>query len=159
MATEHAFGGAKNAFIFYGAYLNTVAQEMGMERALALHTKMLETAGAMQGKTMKERTGMEEVDAKAAWSLVRAVPESLGISFEVVEESPSRVRIRYGQCSVCEGWHMGGLDDKTRETMCRVGSMRFMDTAVKQLNPRLSYQLTKYRSALNDFCEEQIVLG
>jgi len=159
MAIEDAFNGAKNAFTFYGAYLNTVAQEIGMERALALHTKMLETMGAMQGKMMKAQAGTEEVDAKAAWSVVKAVPGSLGLVFEVLEERPTTVRMKCRQCSLYEGWQMAGLDAKTRESMCRAGPLRFMDTAVKQLNPKLSYQLAKYRPASDGFCEEQIVLG
>jgi len=159
MAVEDTFNGAKNAFVFHAAYLNTVAQEMGMERALALNTKMLETMGAMQGRMMKEQAGIEEVDAKAAYSLTKAVTESLGLLFEVLEESPTTVRMRCRRCSVYEGWQMAGLDDKTRETMCRAGSLRFMDAAVKQLDPKLTYQLLKYRSGPDDFCEEQIVLA
>ena len=159
MAIEDTFSGAKNAFTFHGAYLNTVAQEIGTERALALWTKTSETIGAMQGKMMKEQAGIEEVDAKVAYSLTKAVPESLGLLFDVLEESSTTVRMRCRRCSVYEGWQMAGLDDKTRETMCRAGSLRFMDAAVKQLNPRLSYELRKYRSGPDDFCEEQIVLG
>lgn len=158
MATQDAFDGAKNAFAFYSAYLNTVAQEVGMERALALHTKMLETMGPLQGKAIKQQAGAGEIDAKAAYSLAKAVPESLGLVFEVVEESPTTVRWKCRRCSVYEGWQMAGLDAKTLETMCRTGSIRFMDSAVKELNPRLSYEIVKYRSAADDACEEQIVL-
>src|SRR3972149_10157488 len=117
-----------------------------MERALALHTKMLEGMGPIQGKAIKEQAGAAEIDAKAAYSLAKAVPESLGLVFEVQEESPSTVRWRCRGCSVYEGWQMGGLGDKTLETMCRAGSARFMDAAVKQLNPRLSYEILRYRS-------------
>src|SRR4030042_1225928 len=99
MAIQDTFNGAKNAFAFYGAYLNTVAQELGMERALALHTRMLEGMGPTQGKAIREQAGDGEIDAKAAYSLAKAVPESLGLVFEVQEESPSRVRWRWRDCS------------------------------------------------------------
>jgi hypothetical protein len=158
MAIQDTFNGAKNAFAFYSAYLNTVAQEVGMERALALHTKMLEALGPIQGKTIKQQAGVGQIDAKAAYSLGKTITESLGLVFEVLEESPTTVRWRCRQCSVYEGWQMAGLDAKSLETMCRAGSVRFMDTAVKQLNPRLSYEIVKYRSAAEDACEEQIVL-
>ncbi len=45
---EDIFNGAKSAFTFYDAFFNTVAQELGMERALELHTRMCETMGAAQ---------------------------------------------------------------------------------------------------------------
>ena len=35
MAIEDTFSGAKNAFVFYQAFVNTVAQEIGRERASA----------------------------------------------------------------------------------------------------------------------------
>lgn len=130
-----------------------------MDRALALHTRMLETMGTMQGKMMKEQAGIQDLDAKVAYSLVRGVPESLGLAFEVVEENPASVRFKCPRCSVYEGWQMTGLDEQTRETMCRAGAIRFMDSVVKQLNPNLNYQLAKFRSSADDFCEEQIVLG
>jgi len=159
MAIEDTLSGARNAFVFYGAYLGTVAEEIGMERALALHTKMVETMGPMQGAMMKEQAGIKDFDIKAAYSLVKAVPESLGIATEILEETPTAVRFKCLQCSLYEGLQMSGLDEKTRETMCRDGSIRLMDIALKQLNPSLSYRLMKYRSGAEDFCEEGVVVG
>ena len=157
MAMEDMLSGATNAFAFYGAYLGTVAQEIGMERALALQTKMLEIMGAMQGGMMKEQAGVKDFDIKAAYSVVKAVPENLGIATEILEDTPTVVRFKCLQCSFHNGLQMAGLDEKTRETMCRDGAIKFMDTALKQLNPNLSYRLMKYRSSVGDFCEEAVV--
>jgi hypothetical protein len=159
MALQDTFNGAKTAFTFYSAYLNTVAQEIGMERALALESKMDETLGTLQGKMIKDQAGAKDVDARAAYSLVKGVLESLGIVVEVLEEGPATVRFRCRQCPLYEGGLMAGLDTKIGETRCRAGSLRFMDAAVKQLDPKLTYQLLKYRSGPADFCEEQIVLA
>jgi hypothetical protein len=54
---------------------------------------------------------------------------------------------------------MLGLDNNTIETMCRNGAARLMDTMTKELNPNLSYQLRKFRSDEDDFCEEAIIQG
>jgi len=159
MAIEDVFNGAKTAFTFFFAYLNAVAQEIGMERAIAVQTKMCETMGAIQGKMMKERSGMKEFDRKAAWSLVKTAPESFGITVEKLEESPQRVVNKVGRCSIYEAAQMLGMDAKTIETLCRAGSITFMDAVAKQLNPNLSMRLRKFRSAPDDFCEEEMVLG
>ena len=159
MAIEDVFNGARMGLMLYDALLNTVAQEIGMERALALQTKMCENMGAMQAKMMKEQAGIKEFDAKAAWPICQATPESLGISMEVVEESPQRVVVKLGRCSVYEAAQMLAMGAKTIETMCRSGPQRFMDAAAKELNANLSFQLWKFRSAPDDFCEEGIVLG
>ena len=49
------------------------------------------------------------------------------------------------------------LDNMTMETMCRGGPARLMDTISKQINPNLTYQLRKFRSGAEDFCEEAIM--
>jgi len=157
MGTEDTLNGATAAMTLLNAYMGTVAEEIGMDRAGSLFTKMCENMGVMQGKMMKEQAGTEEIDTKTAWSLVKNVPENIGISSEVIEESPQEVVVRLGKCPVYSGAETLGIDPKTIETMCRTGSAILMNTAVKQLNPNLSHQLRKFRSSADDFCEEAIV--
>jgi hypothetical protein len=157
MGMEDTLNGATAAMTFFNSYIKTVADEIGMERAVDLHTKMCKTTGAMQGQMMKEQAGIEEIDAKAAWSIVKAIPEGIGISSEVIEESPQEVVVKLHKCPVYTAGQMLGLDAETIETMCRNGSAQLMHAATKELNPNLSYQLRKYRSGPDDFCEEAIV--
>jgi len=158
MSAEDTFNGAKNAFSFLGVYMNNTAQEIGMERALALCTKTNEALGIGLGKMRKEQAGDTVIDAQTAHSLVRG-DESLGGVTEVLEESPTLVRFKCMRCPAYEGAQMAGLDQGVIESMCRNGAIAGMDAAVKQLNPRLSYQLIRYRSGADDFCEEQISLA
>ena len=125
IAIEDTFNGAKTGLMFLFAYVNAVGQEIGMERALAIFTKMAETMGAMQGKMLKEKSGIKEFDAKAAGQLLTTTPARLGISVSVVEESPRRVMYRVGRCSIYEAAQMLGFDNKTIEALCRAGSNRF----------------------------------
>jgi hypothetical protein len=141
----------------YDAYLKTVAEEIGMDQALSLHAKMFETMGEMQGKMIKEQAGTEEIDTKAALSMAQSAPESLGISMEVIEASPQRVSFKVSKCPIYEAAQTLGLDAETIETLCRCGPVRFMDAMIKQLNPDFSYQLQRFRSGPDDFCEEVIV--
>lgn len=157
MGMEDVFNGAKSAMTFYDAYLKTVAEEIGMDQAVSLHTKMFETMGEMQGKMIKEQAGTEEIDTKAALSLVKSAPESLGITMEVVEESPQRVSFKVSKCPIYEAAQMMGVEPETIEALCRSGPVRFMDAMTKQLNPNFSYQLQRFRSGADDFCEEVIV--
>jgi hypothetical protein len=157
MGMEDVFNGATSAMTFYDAYLKTVAEEIGMDRALSLHTKMFETMGTMQGKMIKEQSGTEEIDTKAAWSLAKSAPESLGISMEVLEESPRSVVFKVGKCPIYDAAQTMGVDAETIETLCRSGPVRFMDAMTKQLNPNFSYKLQRFRSGPDDFCEEVIV--
>ena len=134
MAIEDTFHGAKNAFALSQAYFNAVAQEIGMDRAVALNTKVCEAMGAMQGKMMKEQASMEEFDAKAAASMAsNAIREGFGITSEVIEESPQRVVVKVGRCPVYEAAQALGKDAEAIEAECRATSIRFMEAMVKQL--------------------------
>jgi predicted ArsR family transcriptional regulator len=159
MAVEDTFNGAKNGYTMLHAYTNTVAQAIGMEQALALATKMNETMGAAEGKMYKELAGIEEFDIKAAYQRLNDSIEDVGILSEVIEESPQRVIFKVGRCPIYEAAQALGMDTKAIEANCCASSIRFMEAMAKQLNPNLSYQLTKFRSAADDYCEEAIVLA
>lgn len=159
MASKDIFNGATAALALFYAYVNTVAQDIGMERAIGLMNKTFENRGAMRGKRIKEQANIKEFDAKTAWSLMRAGAEGIGLSHKVVEESPQRVVLRCGRCSFYETAQMQGMDPKTIETICHASGVKSLSTLVKQLNPALSYRVRKFRSAADDFCEEEIILG
>jgi len=159
MGIEDTFNGAMTAFTLFHAYLNAVAEEISMERALQLQTKVCETMGAMQGQMMKEQASTEEVDIKAAVPIVKSVPESFGISMEVLEENPQSVVFKVGRCPVYEASQLLGMDAKTIEAVCRAGGAKLMAAVTRQLNPNFSYELRKFRSSADDFCEEALVQG
>jgi hypothetical protein len=159
MAVEDRFDGAKNAFAAFFAYLDAVAQEIGLERANALSTKVDETMGAAQGMMMKEQAGTEQLDVSAAALLAKnSIEGDFGITSEVMEESPQRVALKIGRCPVYEAALTAGVDVKDVKSLCQSGPLRYMNAMVKQLNPNLSYQLRKFRSSADDFCEEAIVV-
>ena len=160
MASEDVFNGAKTAMMFLDAYVNTVGQEIGMERALGLFTKTCENMGAPRGKMMKEQSGMKQFDARAAWSLLKSLKDSFGFSCEVLEQGPTRVVVRNNTCPFYEAAQTLGIDAKAIEaSFCRGGPIRTANAAVKQLNANLSVQVRKFRSAINDFCEEEIIIS
>ena len=159
MAIEDTYNGAASAMTFMNAYIKTVAEEIGMDRAVGLLNKMCESMGAMQGKILKEKAGDEELDVAAAWSLVKRVPEGIGIGAEVIKENSEEIVVKMGRCPLYSAGQMLGMDNNTIETMCRNGPARLMDTITKALNPNLSYELRKFRSGEEDFCEEAIIQG
>ncbi len=158
MTKEDAFNTAKNAFSMYGAFFNNVAQEIGMEQALKLHTKTNEMMGVQMGQMTKERMGIKELDAKTAAIVIKSVVSGFGISNIDAEEKPTSVLIKVHGCPVYEGRRVVGMDDEAIEAMCRKGALGFLDTFFKQLDPDAGYQLKKFRSSPDDCCEEEITL-
>jgi hypothetical protein len=160
MASADTFNGAKSGFTYMFAYLNTVGQEIGMERALALDTKMCEAMGAVQGMAMKEQTGMEEISLQVVTSLTeRFLEEGLGIASQPLEEEAKQQLFKVGRCPLYEAAEALGMDNASIEGLCRAGAIQFMDSLVKQLNPALSYQLREFRSSAEDSCIEGVFLS
>ncbi len=159
MAVEDTFNGAKTALTLLHAYINTVAQGIGMEQALAMDTMMCEAMGAAQGRMLQAQVGNGEFDAQTAHPLLRsAIEQGFGILSEVIEESPQRVVLKIARCPVFEAAQALGMDAEAIKTSCRASSIPFMAAMAKQLNPNLSYQLVEFRTSADDCCEEAIVL-
>ena len=160
MGLQDKRDGAMNAFSFLFGYLNTVAQEIGMEQATALSSDVDEAMGTQQGKMIRERTVVAEFDARTAASIAQnSIEEGFGITSEVVEDSPRKTVFKVGRCPVYEAAQKMGFDARAIKTLCHAGPLKYMEALIKQLNPDLSYQLMKFRSTADDFCEEGIVLG
>ncbi len=157
MSQEDVFSGSMTALVFLTAYMNTVAEEIGEDKAISLATKMSETMGTIQGQMQREQAGDIEIDAIAAHEIMGNVQKGLGISTEVIEESPQAVIAKTSRCPVYEAAKMLGMDDKTIEDRCRKVSLALSNAVVKQLNPGLSVELKKFRSSADDFCEEAVV--
>jgi hypothetical protein len=122
---------------------------------------MCEAQSALQGRMAKaqaEQAGMKDFDPKAAHLVCSHLVASLGFTTEVTETNAQEVVIKVGRCPAFEAAQLLGQDLQTSEAGCRAEAIRFMDTVVKQLNPRLRYELRKYRSAPEDSCVEAIVL-
>ena len=159
MTIENTFNGAKSGLTFMHAYLNSVAEEMGMEQALALDTKTCQALGTAQGMMIKQQAEVDEVDLETAGKMLSAmIKEGFGITSEVTEQKPNTITFKLGRCPAYEAAEMLGVNSESIEACCRAGSITFMDTAAKQLNPNLSYKLTKFRSSADDCCEESVVL-
>jgi len=160
MAEEDKLEGARNAFVFFYAFQDAVGKEIGMEKAVALAGEVDEALGAAQGKLMKAQAGLGEIDVKAATAMaLNAIKEGFCITAEVVEESPQKTAFRCGRCPIYEAGQMMGMDAETIENQCRMGPFKYMDAMVKQLNPKLSYQLKTFRSSAGAQCEEMIEMS
>lgn len=160
MATDDKLEGARNGLMFNYALLNLVGEEIGMDRAIALGSRADTMMGEAEGKRMREKAGGHDVDIETAAEMsLKMIKDGFGISSEIVESTPTRITLRCSRCPVFEAAQSVGIDTATIETLCRTGSLKFMDAVVKQLNPKLSYQLSNFRAHPDNQCEEQIILG
>ena len=157
MSGEEAYNAAVKVYALYGAFFKEVAQEIGKEKALALHEKTHELIGIKTGHMLKEQIGDVEFDLKILTNILRKGNMSIGIDCEMVE-TPGSLLLRNSRCPMYDGYRMGGLDDDTAETLCKVGAPAKLGSTLRHLNPDVVYQLNHYREKPDEVCEEEIKL-
>jgi hypothetical protein len=156
MTEEQVFQATRKIYALYGAFFKAVAQEVGIERALALHTQAHEDQGIASAKLLKAKIGNEQFDIQKLGSVLQESNLSIGIVSELVRTSPSSALFRNSRCPMYDGYRMGGLDDETAEALCQKGAPAKLGTMLKQLDPGIFYRLKHYRLKPDETCEEEI---
>jgi hypothetical protein len=155
--SEQAYNAAMNMTGMLGAFFNTVAEEIGREQALASLSKSLENLGAMSGRMMKEQMGIEKLDVSTVGSIMKGMGETYGLTSQV-KEGPKTVLVKNYNCPFYDGLRAAGFDHEAIEAFCRHGPATMVESFLGQIDPTVKYQLRKFRSSAEDFCEEETVL-
>ncbi|MFX0020051.1 MAG: hypothetical protein ACFFAK_00095 [Promethearchaeota archaeon] len=106
-------------------------------------------------KSQARREKIKEMSPKNASILASDAIKGFGIESEIFKETDEKISIKVGKCPVYEAAKMMGLDP---EPFCWRSAIPFMNSLVKELSPNLQYELEKFRTGQDDFCEESIVL-
>jgi hypothetical protein len=107
---------------------------------------------------LKAKAGGHSADAKTATALLMEVVGPVGFESEFLEESPDRVLMVAGRCPIYEAGRALGMEHSAIESLCRTRILPRLDRAAKDLNPRLRYELVRFRTGSDDSCVEEVVL-
>jgi hypothetical protein len=157
MGKTDVFSGVKAGMQIYDVFTQAVAEEIGVETTIALQSKVMEKIGKSQGNMMQMQAGIKHFNAQTTSPLVKTAMENLGLKIKLMKESKRTVLFRCTRCPIYDAGHELGIDQETIESWCRASSIRLFDTAIKQLNPDLTFRIVKFRIAPEDFCEEEMV--
>ena len=153
--SEDIYKVARNIFGRYGAFFKQVAQELGMDKAIELHAEAHRELGIATANSMKESMGGVEFDLETLGPLLRNGNVSHGLLTEMIK-APNSILLKNSRCPVYDGYRMAGLDNVTAKALCQYGAIAKIGTTVNLLNPKLSYELTHYRSKPDESCVEEI---
>jgi hypothetical protein len=154
MGSEVAFNAAKGAYGTYGALLKDIAQEVGMERALALHARRGEGYGAMVAGMIKDELGDEEFNMQALASVLSGITEEGGLIAKV-EGTQTSATCEVFECPLYEGLKMAGWSHEDIEKTCNCFGAAERNELQKSY-PQLSASL-KFRSAPDQSCVEEFL--
>jgi len=158
MARVEIYQATSKVFALYGAFYNLVVQQIGTEKALYLHAKVHEQLGITAGKMLRDKLGKETAGLQSLGNILRESNLSIGIESEVAERNPTSIVFRNLQCPLYDGYRLGGLDNKTAETLCQWGAPAKLGSTLTYLNPDTKYNLQYYRRKPDEPCEEVIQL-
>ncbi len=154
MGSEVAFNAAKGAYGMYGALLKDIAQEVGMERALAIHARRGESYGAKTAGMIKDELGDEEFNMQALASVLSSMTEEGGMIAKV-EATQTSATLEVFKCPIYEGLKMAGWSHEDIEKTCDCTAAAEASELQKSY-PQLSASL-KFRSAPDLSCVEEFL--
>ena len=159
MSEKDVLSGATVAYTAYFAYVKTLIQDMGKEKALAYMTQSDTARGIKAGAEIKAEAGGKDFSVKETLETIVEMAKGIGgidTVLEVTDDSAKTVTA-FGKCPVYEAGKAVGMEDEEIETLCRASSLPFLDSVVRQLNPNLCYTVTAFRSEEYKGCVEEIV--
>ena len=159
MAEQQVYMASRKVFALYAAFFKAVAQELGKEKALALHERAHEEQGIASAKMIRDMIGDAPCDIERLGSILQQSNLSIGINCELAQATSSSALFRNTQCPMYDGYRMGGLDDETAEALCQRGAPAKLGTMLKHIDPRIVYNLKYYRAKPDEACDEAISFG
>jgi hypothetical protein len=156
MKNEEIYYATRKVFASYAGFFREVANEIGIERALALHERAHEKMGLGLAMLIlgacRQRFALDSIR-----DVLLKGNRSMGIESELAEATPTSALFRNGRCPISDGYWMGGMDERTARLLCERGASVRLSAAIRELNPRVEHHV-KYRSSAEEECLEEITL-
>ncbi len=147
-ASIEAFNAAKNMASMYGAFFKTVAQEIGMDRAIALQRKVGETFGPEMAEMLKEP------DLNKLASQINEMNTRSGTIAEINVE-PTKIVTKVLKCPFYEGLKAAGIGHEEIRACCQYMSEGTYDS-LRNILPNITGSILRFRSSADELCIEEI---
>lgn len=160
MKEKNEFTGAVDVYRSYFGCMNTMIQELGAEKVLAMMSESDKNRGIQVGQEIRASSGGEDFDIPKALYTIIDMASDIGGQDTILDVSDTHgaTVTKFGKCPVYEGAKALGMDDTEIEQICRASSLVFLNSVVKQLNPKLKYVVSAFRSEEYGGCVEEIVI-
>jgi hypothetical protein len=157
---KNEFTGAVDVYRSYFGCINTMINKLGAEKVLAIMSESDEQRGIKVGQEIRASAGGKDFDIPKALHTIIDMASDIGGQDTIIDESDMHAATvtKFGKCPVYEGAKALGMDDSEIEKLCRASSLVFLNAVVKQLNPKLKYIVSAFRSEEYGGCVEEIVL-
>ena len=155
MSPKASYKAASASFGLYGGLFKDITQEVGFEKAAAMHANRGKEFGAQVAAMMKQELGGKKLTLNGLESMYSKILEQMGIKPEIAKKRSTLISTVH-QCPVYEGLKNAGLDHNAIEKMCTQMSLAEYEQ-LKDSFPMLSICL-KFRSTPDEPCVEEFVI-
>jgi hypothetical protein len=139
----------------YGGLFKSVIEELGLEKALELHSKQGEPFGVIIGERLKEELSGKDPDMRILKSIIEPLMGSFGFTAEYQADKNS-LNIIIPKCPMYAGFQMAGLDHDTITKMCAAMSKVEMD-GVNRYHPTV-YGKVQHKDLPEGTCIESFFI-
>ena len=143
-------------FALYGGFFKHVAEEFGVEKALELQAKSGKEAGERIGRWMRERRGVDMLDAETFLPLLKEINDPFGYDSTYEVES-NRVILTTHRCPLYQGLLDYGHDHNRSGYLCGY-LLRAFFKGLKEVYPNVEYDLD-FREDMEGRCIETITIN
>lgn len=148
---EAVYSGVKGAMFLYGGLFRGLAEAVGLEKAVELHSKIQEPFGDGLAALLKKRLGSKEVDIKTFSEVYRST-STMGVE-NVYMETPSSFVVKGFSCPIYSGLKEAGLDHRIIKMMCE-GAGSLIYKAFNRHYPKIEAGV-RFRDSPEDCCVEE----
>lgn len=156
LVREDVFNAAKYVFLRYGRYFKDTADIIGIDQAIEIFTKFGERDGETSVEMLEEEWKDKELDLTAIGTMWKDFYEGVGYENKI-EVTPTSIRFRMDKCPFYAGFLEAEIKHEDIEKMCRKNNKGF-GSKLKKFNPNAGARVLRFRSGINDYCEEEITL-
>lgn len=107
----------KSSFTFYGKFFQAVAQEIGLDKALALNAAQGRELGAFVASLIDARAAGRPPDTRALAAAAREYYDAFGVTCSA-RQTPGKVVVTATLCPIYDGLAAAGLDHHTIQAVC-----------------------------------------
>jgi hypothetical protein len=155
MSKKDSYNATKQTFQVYGGFFKEAAQEMGMEKALALHGNQGKPLGAALAGMLREELGRKKLNFAAIETVMTKALQSWGMT-PAYEKKRGILKVKHAHCPIYDGLSSVGFDHQTIEMMChRMAALEYDE--IKQAFPQLS-ACVKVRASAEEPCIEEFAI-
>jgi hypothetical protein len=156
MVKEETYNASKYVFTRFGRYFKDTSEIIGIERAIDIFTQYGKRDGEVSAQMLEDEWKDKELDLTVIGTMWKDYYEGIGYENKI-EVAPTSIMFKMDKCPFYAGFVEAGVKHEDIEKMCRLNNKGY-GSKLKLFDSNAGSRIVKFRSDIDDYCEEEITL-